>query len=78
MIDMIALFSWCAVQNGTHHIPADGLGIKSIVMPDDNGAFSPQELEGGFRVLPYALIVVVAINKNHIEPAEIMTEIVGL
>ena len=78
VIDMLAFFGGCTVQDGAHHIPADGFGVKGIVVPDDDAAVASQQLEGGFSVLFHALVMVVAVHENHVLLAEMWRKVKGL
>ena len=42
MVDVLAFLGRCTVEDGAHHIPADGLGVKAVVMPHDDAALSFQ------------------------------------
>ena len=36
MVDTLAFLSRRTVQDGSHHIPADGLGVEAVVVPHDD------------------------------------------
>ena len=78
MVDMLALFSRRTIQDGAHHIPADGLGVKAVVVPDDDALFAFQQLERGLGVFLNAFVVVVAIHEDHVIFAKVWYEVKGL
>ena len=78
MIDVFAFFGRCTVQDGTHHVPSDGLGIEAVVVPDDDATLAFQQLESRLSVFFHALVMVVAIHEDHVILAEMWAEVKGL
>ena len=78
MVDIFAYVSRCTVKYGAHHIPTDGLRVEAIVVPNDDAALASQQFEGGFSVFFHALVVVVAIDEDHVILAKVRAEVEGL
>ena len=78
MIDMLAFLCGRTIKDGTHHIPSDSLGIEAVVVPDDDATLAFQQLESRLGVFLHALIMVVAVNKDHVVLAKVRAEVKGL